>query len=151
MDADVIHDWHGRQQTNQGANIMPKFCRKPQVVEAFQWDGFDDKSQWPDWMIKAWNSGATGFIGHTLIGDWLVKQDNGSICRCTTYELQTTYDELRQSDHQTNNKRLLELLEHAVKVADEWYDDSHGGRIEGDALIDEARALVSSWHESVSD
>lgn len=132
---------------------MPKFCRKPQVVEAFQWDGCVDKSQWPDWMLEAWNNGATEFLGNTRTGDWIVKDEQDNINRCPADMFQKVYvpDDGRQDHHSANNKRLLELLEHAVKVADEWYDDGYGGRIEGDALIDEARALVSSWHESVSD
>ena len=40
--------------------------------------------------------------------------------------------------------RLLVLLAYAVKEADGWNDESHGGPIEGDALIDEARALAAA-------
>lgn len=40
--------------------------------------------------------------------------------------------------------RLLVLLAHAVKEADGWHDNSNGGPIEDDALIDEARALAAA-------
>lgn len=38
--------------------------------------------------------------------------------------------------------RLIVLLSHAVKEADEWHDADRGGPIEGDPLIYEARSLV---------
>ena len=38
--------------------------------------------------------------------------------------------------------RLRLLLAHAVEKADGWHDDSWGGPIKGDALMDEARAFV---------
>lgn len=44
--------------------------------------------------------------------------------------------------------RLLELLAHAVEEADGWHDDTHGGPIEGDPLMDEARALIKAAQQS---
>jgi len=38
--------------------------------------------------------------------------------------------------------RLRFLLAHAVAEADGWHDENNGGPIEGDVLMDEARALV---------
>lgn len=38
--------------------------------------------------------------------------------------------------------RLLPLLEHAVRLADSWHDDSRGGQIKGDPIMDAARAEV---------
>jgi hypothetical protein len=40
--------------------------------------------------------------------------------------------------------RAIELLAHAVESVDVWSADWGGGKIEGDELIDEARALVSA-------
>jgi len=40
--------------------------------------------------------------------------------------------------------RLLELLAHAVKEADGWHDDAHGGPLTGDPLIEEARAIIKA-------
>lgn len=37
---------------------------------------------------------------------------------------------------------LYRLLAHAVKEADGWHDESRGGPIEDDSLMDEARALL---------
>lgn len=44
----------------------------------------------------------------------------------------------------TTTERLLVLLAHAVKEADGWHDDSHGGAIAGDPLMDEARAALAA-------
>lgn len=44
-------------------------------------------------------------------------------------------------------ERLMPLLAHAVKEADGWHDDSRGGPIEGDAIMDAARAAI---HEGES-
>ena len=44
--------------------------------------------------------------------------------------------------------RLIELLAHAVKEADGWHDDTHGGPITEDPLIDEARALIKAAQQS---
>lgn len=38
--------------------------------------------------------------------------------------------------------RLRVLLEHSVKEADGWHDDSRGGPIKDDALMDEARRYL---------
>lgn len=42
-----------------------------------------------------------------------------------------------------NIDRLMLLLAHAVKEADGWFDESRGGQIDDDPLMDEARALVN--------
>lgn len=44
--------------------------------------------------------------------------------------------------------RLLELLAHAVKEADGWHDDAHGGPLTGDPLIEEARAIIKAAQQS---
>lgn len=44
--------------------------------------------------------------------------------------------------------RLLELLAYVIKQADGWRDDSRGGPITGDPLLDEARALVTTSPQS---
>jgi hypothetical protein len=41
-----------------------------------------------------------------------------------------------------NKDRLLALLAHAVKQADEWHDECRGGPIPNDPLIEEARAFI---------
>jgi hypothetical protein len=42
-----------------------------------------------------------------------------------------------------NIDRIMTLLAHAVSEADGWHDECRGGPIKGDALMDEARALVA--------
>ena len=49
-------------------------------------------------------------------------------------------DRLNAADAKIARLRLL--LAHAVEEADGWHDENNGGPIKGDALIDEARALV---------
>lgn len=44
----------------------------------------------------------------------------------------------------SENARLKALLSHAVKQADDWFDECRGaGLIEGDPLIDEARRMAN--------
>jgi len=38
---------------------------------------------------------------------------------------------------------LRKLLDHAVKQADGWYDDCHGGPIDDDPLMDAARSVLA--------
>ena len=51
-------------------------------------------------------------------------------------------DRLNAAD--TEIARLRLLLVHAVKEADGWHDDSWGGPIKGDALMDEARGICGA-------
>jgi len=39
-------------------------------------------------------------------------------------------------------ERLLILLAHAVKEAEDWHDDGHGTTLDGDDLFNEARAIL---------
>lgn len=56
---------------------------------------------------------------------------------------QIKVDILSAATPEPDTDRLMLLLAHAVKEADGWHDDSHGGQIEDDQLMDEARALVA--------
>ena len=51
-------------------------------------------------------------------------------------------DRLNAAD--TEIARLRLLLAHVVKEADGWHDDSWGGPIKGDALMDEARGICGA-------
>lgn len=46
--------------------------------------------------------------------------------------------------------RLELLLAHAVELADTWYGDSQGGKIECDPLIDEARKVISKAQDDAT-
>jgi len=41
-------------------------------------------------------------------------------------------------------ERLLILLAHAVKEAEDWHDDEHGTYLTGDELFNEARSILKS-------
>ena len=51
-------------------------------------------------------------------------------------------DRLNAAD--TKIARLRLLLAHAVEEADGWHDESCGGPIKGDALMDEARGICGA-------
>ncbi len=55
---------------------------------------------------------------------------------------------MQKTDLKSENERLMVLLAHAVKSADGWHDDCHGGQIQDDELIAEARALVAPNRKS---
>jgi hypothetical protein len=45
---------------DNGENLMPKYRKKPVVIEAFQMtpERRQDNSEWPNWLHAAWNEGA---------------------------------------------------------------------------------------------
>lgn len=114
---------------------MPKFYRKQQVVEAFQWDGcVDNTLGFPDWMVEAvrtrtaWltksedygpeiilNNDFVTFIARP--GDWIVRDEEGHINRCHA-ELFTKvygYDDGRQDKQPDNNKILGNEMSKALE------------------------------------
>jgi len=62
---------------------------------------------------------------------------------CMTEQSELSYQAMDETAEKAQ-ARLLELLAHAVKEADGWHDDAHGGPLTGDPLIEEARAIIKA-------
>jgi hypothetical protein len=99
---------------------LPKFRKKPAVIEAFQMtkERRLDNSEWPDWMHEAWNKeqedegalypsaypesqGDDPLMIHTLEGthlvgwgDWIIQGVQGEIYPCKPDIFAATYEEV---------------------------------------------------------
>jgi len=95
---------------------MPKFRKKPVVIEAFQMtkERRVDNSEWPEWMNKAWQKerGTLGSLyptqegtgtGRLSIGtmegvhlvswyDWIIQGVQGELYPCNPEIFETTYE-----------------------------------------------------------
>ena len=95
---------------------MPKFRKKPVVIEAFQMtkERRQDNSEWPEWMHKAWNepAGLQGALyprepgtstGMLLVGtlegehivswdDWIIQGVTGELYPCKPDIFEQTYE-----------------------------------------------------------
>jgi hypothetical protein len=83
---------------------MPKFRKKPVVIEAWQNTGANVGGQ-PQWFIAAWNSGVIkaapggALIITTLegdhradVGDWIIQGVKGELYPCKPDIFERTYD-----------------------------------------------------------
>ena len=83
---------------------MPKFRKKPVVIEAVQWDGesgtanaFIGEAYGTDWQY-ATAANSEIFIpspdgkGLYQIGDWIIKEGNGLFSRCLPGLFEETYE-----------------------------------------------------------
>ena len=99
---------------------MPKFRKRPVVIEAFQmtkerrWDN----SEWPGWLHEAWqkaNDDAGAFYcdssdlkyiyihtleGHHRVtyGDWIIQGISGELYPCKPYIFDATYEPVEADD-----------------------------------------------------
>lgn len=97
---------------------MPKFRKKPVVIEAFQMTQARrrDNSEWPNWLNVAWNKdidevgalwpaeypesdGTDELVIHTLEGthrvswgDWIIRGVKGELYPCKPDIFEATYD-----------------------------------------------------------
>ncbi|MFY2158073.1 hypothetical protein ACOSZF_20905 [Cytobacillus firmus] len=88
---------------------MPKYRKKPVMIEAFQWTGDREQTEDPKWINKAVEEGKVYFINantdkvHMAIetlegemyarrGDFIIQGVNGEIYPCKPDIFEKTYD-----------------------------------------------------------
>jgi len=88
---------------------MPKYRKKPVIIEAFQWTGGPDQTEDPEWACEALRNGKMWFknIGtpkiylviHTLEGDhqasqgdYIIKGIKGELYPCKPDIFEQTYE-----------------------------------------------------------
>lgn len=91
---------------------MPKFRKKPVVIEAFQMtkESRMDNSDWPAWLGEAWQSGVLSRADmtapipdilkiwtlegdHTVSwGDWIIRGVKGELYPCKSDIFEATYE-----------------------------------------------------------
>lgn len=88
---------------------MPKFRKKPVVIEAFRWTGELDRAEGPGWAIDAIGAGVVRFeptesFGTVLCiktlegtmtaapGDWIIKGVKGELYPCKPDIFAATYE-----------------------------------------------------------
>lgn len=90
---------------------MPKFRKKPVVIEAFQItpETRGDNKDWPNWLNEAWNKDfsevgafyplSTTLLIHTLegslvvsMGDWIIRGVKGELYPCKPDIFEATYE-----------------------------------------------------------
>lgn len=96
---------------------MTKYQKKPVTVEAFQWNN-DKKSDYPDWLSKAFHDGVVwvtdgeenicepvliistleGFM-NAEIGDFVIQGVHGEIYSCKPDIFEETYIKVNDTDH----------------------------------------------------
>lgn len=94
---------------------MPKFRKKPVVVEAFQWNGAGMSPPLPEWLLAAlmveqgrpgslWRNGKYLEVG-TLEGilsaspnDWIIRGVKGELYPCKPDIFEATYEPVEQSE-----------------------------------------------------
>lgn len=92
---------------------MPKYRKKPVVIEAFKWTGGPEQNEDPNWIVEAINNGDVTFIGHragvgklvmgiqTLEGlmtaqpgDYIIRGVQGEIYPCKPDIFEATYEKV---------------------------------------------------------
>lgn len=88
---------------------MPKFRKKPVVIEAVQWTGHsvndvDGMLSFDDWMVANQGDRQARYVGATVviptlegemtatIGDWIIKGVKGEIYPCKPDIFEATYE-----------------------------------------------------------
>jgi hypothetical protein len=86
---------------------MPKFRKKPIIIEAFQWTGGPEQTEDPDWIIDALVNGTAFFdieVPHVMKiitlegimtvsrGDYIIQGVNGEIYPCRPDIFEKTYE-----------------------------------------------------------
>ncbi len=112
---------------------MPKFKKKPVVIEAFQW--IPDKGVMPKWLLKALEIGQDkvggAWYGRRLTlkiytlegvmtaisGDWIIQGIDGELYPCKPDIFEKTYDK------GGDLKPLTELTEAQWEVVKKAYED----------------------------
>ncbi len=91
---------------------MSKYCKKPVIVEAFQYDGdlkgSDGKYYVPEWAVQALGDGTLFYQGqgelfvktlegdmHVSVGDYVIKEVNGELYPCKPDVFDKTYEPVR--------------------------------------------------------
>lgn len=84
---------------------MPKFRKKPVVIEAWQWDGVATSDQRPAWLrgVRVDHNEQTMAI-NTLegtmiatVGDWIIKGVKGEIYPCKPDIFAATYEAVEEN------------------------------------------------------
>ena len=93
---------------------MPKFRKKPVVIEAFQMTEArrQDNSEWPNWLHEAWNKEGEGALSidaddperqrlcigtlegvhRVLWNDWIIRGVKGELYPCKDDIFEATYE-----------------------------------------------------------
>lgn len=80
---------------------MPKFRKKPVVIEAVQWDGqnrLEIVAFVGDQLEEAWSVGGTCFINtlegrmNASVGDWIIRGVQGEFYPCKPDIFEATYE-----------------------------------------------------------
>jgi hypothetical protein len=78
---------------------MPKFRKKPVVIEAFQWTGKERPQDWPEWATKVVLLGGRDLAVETLegtmhadLGDWIIRGVKGEQYPCKPDIFYATYE-----------------------------------------------------------
>ena len=92
---------------------MPKYRKKPVVVEAFQMtrENREDKSLWPEWLNDAWGMivSLTNNPPHLTIAtlegnmevdlnDWIIKDIENELHPCKPQIFEKTYEKVESED-----------------------------------------------------
>lgn len=82
---------------------MPKYRKKPIVIEAFQYE-LSNKENIPDWFLESVNNGISYYDSfelyistlegahHVSIGDYIIKGVNGEFYPCKPDIFEKTYE-----------------------------------------------------------
>ena len=94
---------------------MPKYRKKPVVIDAFKWTGDRDQTKDPVWIVEAIEKGEVTFIGHragvvsmavkTLEGvmvanpgDYIIQGVQGEIYPCKPDIFESTYEKVNDNE-----------------------------------------------------
>ena len=85
---------------------MAKYCKKPVVIEAFQWDGSKEQEGFPKWFLKAKEEGIVYFKNDVLViktlegdhiareGEFIIQGVKGELYPCKEDIFHMTYMEV---------------------------------------------------------
>src|SRR5262245_27539580 len=95
---------------------MPKFRKKPVVIEAFQWTG-QRPHEWPEWATKLVLRGGKDLVVETLegtmradLGDWIIKGVQGEQYPWKPDIFFTTYEPVPEMKEPKTIEELETLL-----------------------------------------